>query len=856
MAVKNDNKVVSLPAIKAPNSTYYVKGLSDTRVRLYVTDASATAFPVGILDGADVLSTLLAGYSVGTNTPLSSTDSVLGAYQKIQGQINALSSLVSAGVRVPLPLDASTNPDYPAATAGDSYRITVSGKIGGASGELVQKGDVVTAIADNSGGSQAAVGSQWYILQANIDSATESVEGITRIATSGEADGLSEAFAYLTPLRAPQAVRKTPLLGYTLGVNSAISPSDTVLEAFGKIQGQIDNLSSTSHNPVTLGSPANGLSLSGQELSLGLASSGVAGALSGTKFDEFNAKIDGTIASSQVAFGTGTNEIGGDGGLTWNNTTDKYLEISQGSDTRLLLAGRVNNNLLTGNSASIVTSITGGSGYPFTSGGNLVLSSRQLTNADTVVLTGLTSENIFSFKGSGRFGILTTNPTHTLDVNGSARIRSINNLGASASFVLVPSATGVLSLRTLSELASDMGVQPAGNYVLETRKLTINGVAQDLSADRSWTVPTHNPVTLGSPANGLSLSAQILSLGLASTSTTGALSSTDWNTFNSKQDALTNPVTGTGTANQVVYWNGTNTQTGKAGFTFNPSSNLLTLLGGLRLTGSQSIATDTGDLMITTGGGNGNVVVNTHGSGIFKVIKDSSGLLANPFPKIEVNNSHNGTWESDAVIGQISISSNDTSGGGSGDRFLISSINKIGSAGSSNATVFSTRNNTDSALIPFIRSHTHTDAAFVGINLNSDPTSTLDVNGDLRVRTVNNAVGDFVTVDSGGLFSKRTSAQVLADLGVSGAYVPLTRTITTNNGITGGGNLSANRTFGLTGQALAFHNLGTNGFAVRTGAGTVASRSFVSAAGTIEITNGNGVSANPNLEMQWVLNEW
>jgi hypothetical protein len=43
----------------------------------------------------------------------------------------------------------------------------------------------------------------------------------------------------------------------------------------------------------------------------------------------------------------------------------------------------------------------------------------------------------------------------------------------------------------------------------------------------------HNPVTLGT-ANGLSLATQVLSLALASTSTTGALSDTDWNTFNNK----------------------------------------------------------------------------------------------------------------------------------------------------------------------------------------------------------------------------------------------------------------------------------------------------------------------------------
>lgn len=50
--------------------------------------------------------------------------------------------------------------------------------------------------------------------------------------------------------------------------------------------------------------------------------------------------------------------------------------------------------------------------------------------------------------------------------------------------------------------------------------------------DNAYTL-RHNAVTLGT-ANGLSLSTQVLSLGLASTSTNGALSSNDWNTFNSK----------------------------------------------------------------------------------------------------------------------------------------------------------------------------------------------------------------------------------------------------------------------------------------------------------------------------------
>jgi hypothetical protein len=48
----------------------------------------------------------------------------------------------------------------------------------------------------------------------------------------------------------------------------------------------------------------------------------------------------------------------------------------------------------------------------------------------------------------------------------------------------------------------------------------------------------------------------------AGSSQSGFLSSTDWTTFNGKQNALTNPVTGTGASGQVAFWNGTSSQTG------------------------------------------------------------------------------------------------------------------------------------------------------------------------------------------------------------------------------------------------------------------------------------------------------
>jgi len=77
-----------------------------------------------------------------------------------------------------------------------------------------------------------------------------------------------------------------------------------------------------------------------------------------------------------------------------------------------------------------------------------------------------------------------------------------------------------------------------------TAVTTFNFVYPTINTLRTYNLPNsdgtlaltsqlHNAVTIGT-ANGLSLSTQVLSLGLASSSSNGALSSIDWGTFNSK----------------------------------------------------------------------------------------------------------------------------------------------------------------------------------------------------------------------------------------------------------------------------------------------------------------------------------
>lgn len=80
--------------------------------------------------------------------------------------IGANDAMIFKGV-----INASANPNYPSGVTGDTWKISVAGKIGGASGVNVEAGDTIICVTDNAGGNQATVGANWTILQTNIDGA-------------------------------------------------------------------------------------------------------------------------------------------------------------------------------------------------------------------------------------------------------------------------------------------------------------------------------------------------------------------------------------------------------------------------------------------------------------------------------------------------------------------------------------------------------------------------------------------------------------------------------------------------------------------------------------------------------------
>jgi hypothetical protein len=163
----------------------------------------------------------------------------------------------------------------------------------------------------------------------------------------------------------------------------------------------------------------------------------------------------------------------------------------------------------------------------------------------------------------------------------------------------------------------------------------------------------------------------------AGSSQSGFLSSTDWTTFNSKQNTITNPVTGTGASGQVAFWDGTSSQTGDNGLFWDntnkrlgiggtPSAFVLDVNGTARVQGNTTISNGSSgasvvslanDLWVQSSGDTGITISSPNASGsriYFGSPADSSGafleyLYNSGLPKFTI-----GTTTSDGFLSLIS----------------------------------------------------------------------------------------------------------------------------------------------------------------------------------------------------------
>jgi hypothetical protein len=182
-------------SVATPGTDYSTPGSTDTLTNK-TFNANGTGNSISNLETADFAANVIdtdVALAADSDTRLA-TQKAVKAY--VDALLNASDAMVFKGV-----IDASANPNYPAASAGYTYKISVAGKIGGASGVDVTVGDTIYCITDStSSGNQATVGTAWVIVQANVDRATSSALGLAEYSTQAEAEAKSDATTAVTPV--------------------------------------------------------------------------------------------------------------------------------------------------------------------------------------------------------------------------------------------------------------------------------------------------------------------------------------------------------------------------------------------------------------------------------------------------------------------------------------------------------------------------------------------------------------------------------------------------------------------------------------------------------------------------------
>jgi hypothetical protein len=296
-----------------------------------------------------------------------------------------------------------------------------------------------------------------------------------------------------------------------------------------------------------------------------------------TIFGNYKLLLQGRIEASQLITtgGTSSQFVKGNGTLDSNTyqLAGNYITALTGDGSAIgpgsvaFTLTNVNANPGTYGSGTLVPSIT-------------VDAKGRVTNITTTAIP--LPSNILVFQGdvtgSGTTGApvtltLATVNGYTFASNTFLKF-AVNNKG------LVTSAAAVTNL----DIEGALGYVPVPN----SRTITINGITQNLQANRTWTLPgggTVTSVTASAPLSSTGGNTPNISIAQAGSSSDGFLSSTDWTTFNNKQTAglYITDLTGEATA----------TGPGVATVTLSTPAVTSKVLTGVNITGGTVVATDT-----------------------------------------------------------------------------------------------------------------------------------------------------------------------------------------------------------------------------------------------------------------------
>lgn len=197
--------------------------------------------------------------------------------------------------------------------------------------------------------------------------------------------------------------------------------------------------------------------------------------------------------------------------------------------------------------AAISLTTTGSSGSATYS------SSTGVLNVPTYTLAGL--GGITASFLSGGAGITYNSGTGVISYSGTVYTdSSVRALFSGGTGITYNSSTGAISYSGTVYTDSSIRALFSG-----TSPITYNSTTGAIGITGANLTESTSSVLTITGGTGALLSAASIQVKQASGSQSGFLSSTDWTTFNNKQSALTNPVTGTGTSGYHAKFSGTST---------------------------------------------------------------------------------------------------------------------------------------------------------------------------------------------------------------------------------------------------------------------------------------------------------
>jgi hypothetical protein len=549
---------------------------------------------------ARVLATALTGYTLGTNTALADTDTILGAFGKVQGQLNAKQNTL-------------TNPVTGTGTNNYLPKFTGTTTIGNSAIQTNSNGDLMVGSADagNAGIINVSVGiagstsgglQLWasnlqthYIQFGDGTTGDETYAGYIGYSHSTNAlvFGTDSGNRMRIFSDGNVSISNFPSnAGYKLDVNgtgrffgnltaASFIRSGGTSAQFLKADGSVD---STSYVTIDTNQTITGVKTFSQDIIVNNVNIGKGGSsvTTNTRVGS-SALLSNTTGFSNTAFGFESLRLNTTGG---NNTAigQEALENNiVGAFNTAVGFQSLQSNTNSSNTAigyfSLKNNTSGSSNF---AGGSNALENN--TTGILNVAVGFSSlqqnttgsYNVAIGDDAGRYflgsGNLNTISSNSIYIGSQTRALANNQtnqivIGHNA----IGNGSNTVTIGNSSTTDNYFTGNIRGGAFIKSGGTSSQFLKADGSVDSTsygtGSVTSVAALTLGTSgtdlsstvANGTTTPVITLNVPTASATNRGALSAADWTTFNNKQNALTNPVTGTGTTNYLPKFTGTST---------------------------------------------------------------------------------------------------------------------------------------------------------------------------------------------------------------------------------------------------------------------------------------------------------